>query len=668
MSLYRVLISVVWAASLAFSLRAETNVTVQMDVPVLTVRESTGMGRCEGIRLTYARGKGCEPLRISISDNEPLGTGDSLRAAVWLAAVTAAVARNDSMSGARISLDCNGFTDGPSAGGVFCLALLTAMDGRRFPADLAMTGTILPDGTIGLVGGVAQKVRAAAKAGKKRIVIPLFERFEEQDEKIGGGVVDLFRLGRELDVDVHPVADIAEAYSYAHAVKLPDSYVGRDAEILPLPAEIEKALIEEYRAWKRALEARLNGPTKDLPERLGLVETHGEDFFGSDHNRLFNAGFLAAAVDDIARQVADWRSLSRFESFRQSFLAAHPVCVKTNGFSVVERREYAECVRSLLAESEAQVDKGVDRICECPSEFISDGTNVSTVAVQFRRQIAFSCQAAGLLLSLENRSPDQETVTAAGEFENGEHDERLVGWFRLEMLKRFEAFRWQQRIKEEPILRLPVARKLPLLRPNRTVEAAANLFRASWEAVDKTFELAVVRPVAERSRVRVGQAVMSFAAADEALAAYFFNRNAVSRCHDFARSEPGPRDRSYHFAALLYADARVLAAACAQQVKYHSAAGFRRKNGDICHPNMAFVNYLIRNARSRALRAMVACARRGIPCPVPQLVFCRAETLHGTSGMDPVDAVLRRYWESALGAKALLMAFGDVENAKEEAR
>ena len=668
MSLYRVLISVVWAASLAFSLRAETNVTVQMDVPVLTVRESTGMGRCEGIRLTYARGKGCEPLRISISDNEPLGTGDSLRAAVWLAAVTAAVARNDPMSGARISLDCNGFTDGPSAGGVFCLALLTAMDGRRFPADLAMTGTILPDGTIGLVGGVAQKVRAAAKAGKKRIVIPLFERFEEQDEKIGGGVVDLFRLGRELDVDVHPVADIAEAYSYAHAVKLPDSYVGRDAEILPLPAEIEKALIEEYRAWKRALEARLNGPTKDLPERLGLVETHGEDFFGSDHNRLFNAGFLAAAVDDIARQVADWRSLSRFESFRQSFLAAHPVCVKTNGFSVVERREYAECVRSLLAESEAQVDKGVDRICECPSEFISDGTNVSTVAVQFRRQIAFSCQAAGLLLSLENRSPDQGTVTAAGEFENGEHDERLVGWFRLEMLKRFEAFRWQQRIKEEPILRLPVARKLPLLKPNRTVEAAANLFRASWEAVDKTFELAVVRPVAERSHVREGQAAMAFAAADEALAAYFFNRNAVSRCHDFARSEPGPRDRSYHFAALLYADARVLAAACAQQVKYHSAAGFRRKNGDICHPNMAFVNYLIRNARSRALRAMAACARQGIPCPVPQLVFCRAETLHGTSGMDPVDAVLRRYWESALGAKALLMAFGDVENAKEEAR
>ena len=668
MSLYRILIPVVWAASLAFPLRAETNVTVQMDVPVLTVRESTGMGRCEGIRLTYARGEGCEPLRISISDNEPLGTGDSLRAAVWLAAVTAAVARNDPMSSARISLDCNGFIDGPSAGGVFCLALLTAMDGRQFPVDLAMTGTILPDGTIGLVGGVAQKVRAAAKAGKKRIVIPLFERFEEQDEKIGGGVVDLFRLGRELDVDVHPVADIAEAYSYAHGVKLPDSYVGRDAEILPLPAEIEKALIEEYRAWKRALEAKLNGPTKDLPERLGLLETHGEDFFGSDHNRLFNAGFLAAAVDDIARQVADWRSLGRFESFRQSFLAAHPVCVKTNGFSVVERREYAACVRSLLAESEAQVDKGVDRICECPSDFISDGTNVSTVAVQFRRQIAFSCQAAGLLLSLENRSPDQETVTAAGEFENGEHDERLVGWFRLEMLKRFEAFRWQQRIKEEPILRLPVARKLPLLRPNRTVEAAANLFRASWEAVDKTFELAVVRPVAERSRVRVGQAVMSFAAADEALAAYFFNRNAVSRCHDFARSEPGPRDRSYHFAALLYADARVLAAACAQQVKYHSAAGFRRKNGDICHPNMAFVNYLIRNARSRALRAMAACARQGIPCPVPQLVFCRAETLHGMSGIDPVDAVLRRYWESALGAKALLMAFGDVENAKEEAK
>ena len=117
-------------------------------------------------------------------------------------------------------------------------------------------------------------------------------------------------------------------------------------------------------------------------------------------------------------------------------------------------------------------------------------------------------------------------------------------------------------------------------------------------------------------------------------------------------------NRNYHAAAVLYADARVLASACAQLVKYGPEAGLRRSEGESAYSNMAFVNYLIRSARQRALRTMAECKRRGIPYPGPQMAFCRAELIHGTKGTDPVDSVLRRYWESALGAKALLMAFG----------
>ena len=56
--------------------------------------------------------------------------------------------RNDVMNGVRITVEFSGDVDGPSAGSVMCLSILSAMDGRTLPEDFAMTGTIMPDGTI----------------------------------------------------------------------------------------------------------------------------------------------------------------------------------------------------------------------------------------------------------------------------------------------------------------------------------------------------------------------------------------------------------------------------------------------------------------------------------------------------------------------------------------
>ena len=66
--------------------------------------------------------------------------------------------------------------DGPSAGLALAAALVSLVTGRALPADLAMTGEITLRGRVMPVGGVKEKVLAAARAGIRRIVLPARNR------------------------------------------------------------------------------------------------------------------------------------------------------------------------------------------------------------------------------------------------------------------------------------------------------------------------------------------------------------------------------------------------------------------------------------------------------------------------------------------------------------
>jgi hypothetical protein len=62
--------------------------------------------------------------------------------------------------------------DGPSAGAAMCLLALSIIDDRMLRSDIALTGTIQPDGTIGAIGGLAEKAQAALDAGSTLFFIP----------------------------------------------------------------------------------------------------------------------------------------------------------------------------------------------------------------------------------------------------------------------------------------------------------------------------------------------------------------------------------------------------------------------------------------------------------------------------------------------------------------
>jgi ATP-dependent Lon protease len=95
-------------------------------------------------------------------------------------------------------------TDGPSAGAVMTVGFVALLKGDRVQRGIALTGTITSDGTIGPVGGIPDKIRAAVREGYRTILIPEGQRYDPR--------WNIDRLAWDLNVEVKEVSRIEEAY------------------------------------------------------------------------------------------------------------------------------------------------------------------------------------------------------------------------------------------------------------------------------------------------------------------------------------------------------------------------------------------------------------------------------------------------------------------------
>ena len=94
--------------------------------------------------------------------------------------------------------------DGPSAGAAMAVGFIAVFKGERLQRGIALTGTIEPDGRVGTVGMIPDKVRAAAREGYRTVLIPTGQLHDAR-----------WRLGDlalELNVTVKEVSTVDEAY------------------------------------------------------------------------------------------------------------------------------------------------------------------------------------------------------------------------------------------------------------------------------------------------------------------------------------------------------------------------------------------------------------------------------------------------------------------------
>lgn len=115
---------------------------------------------------------------------------------------------------------------GPSAGSVMTIATMAALQDLNISEEVYMTGMIYPDGSIGPVGGIPAKLRAAADRGADTFLIPQGQQVVVVEEVVTENrgpftfrttetkEVNLIDLGNELGVNVAEVNTVGDAFAY----------------------------------------------------------------------------------------------------------------------------------------------------------------------------------------------------------------------------------------------------------------------------------------------------------------------------------------------------------------------------------------------------------------------------------------------------------------------
>ncbi len=101
---------------------------------------------------------------------------------------------------------------GPSAGAALTTALLALFSNVTVNESVVITGMIMPDTLVGPVGGIPEKLEAAASVGAKLMIIPAGQRFSVSLKT--GSLVDVVEAGRGLGVTVVEASTIYDALKY----------------------------------------------------------------------------------------------------------------------------------------------------------------------------------------------------------------------------------------------------------------------------------------------------------------------------------------------------------------------------------------------------------------------------------------------------------------------
>ena len=640
-----------------------------LKLPVLTVRQRMSgkwSGGCSFLPMEVSVSGGQSPLRISMSDDTPNGSGATIRNSLWSAALVAALQKESALQGVRISLDFKGGVDGPSAGAVMCLGIMSALDGREFPEDFAMTGTILPDGTVGLVGGVPEKLKAAAKNPKiKRVAIPAFQRFAKDADE---NWVDLLELGRELGLELYPVESIGDAYRFLHREKISRPVVPTALSVVRESAALEAEAAAVFKARDLAVNKRLAGLSSNDLQKVSQ-EFEWANIDPGEAERRFEEGAIFDALNLIslsdAHLTAALKSWEFYIDYMKRFLdktdengntrkksmrdaeEMHewPIDVQlafVDGF----RKEVSDFCEVALGWNGVDDDKPGDEKTEPEEPWfgIVPGAGASDLDAQLPSLVE-EAKTEGLYRYMVKQTLNREDLKKA--LQDGNRD--IYAEIDHEREKLF--------ILMSAKYRSPVFQgvSIPVMNAGREVSSALQLFRKAWVTVDGMIESEVVDPLANNVSMHKDAVREHLIGNDCRFAVYdvakHWGRLFLSFYDDTINAGDSFGYPSYTDSNLLFICADLFAEASAQMLSLDKEA-----------ENASFAAFVTDRARTLALLGMEACRNAGIPCFGPVLAFQKAERSRAER-KETVTQILTDYWKATMSAKALLMAF---KNAKGE--
>ncbi|MFN3267940.1 MAG: S16 family serine protease [Zestosphaera sp.] len=200
---------------------------------------------------------------------------------------------------------------GPSAGAALTTALIALFSNSTLNESVVVTGMIMPDTLVGPVGGIPEKLEAAASVGAKMMVIPAGQRISVSLKT--GSQVDVVKAGESLGVVVVEASTIYDILKYfGVSVSLPENpNVSLGTEVL----NAFKSVTDGYRSEYDSLYANVSndfssyssslrsaGVSNDVARFLNYSRTsalRGEEAYGSRN-------YYAAASDYFGALIYVW--------------------------------------------------------------------------------------------------------------------------------------------------------------------------------------------------------------------------------------------------------------------------------------------------------------------------------------------------------------------------
>lgn len=144
-------------------------------------------------------------------------------AQLWNASLASSVAWQEPWQGARWKVLDTPSTDGTGIDAALAVGMIATSARRPYPKTTLVIGSLEPDGSLGAVSRMAERLDAAATAGITKVIIPSVQRF---DLDSSGQVLNIVRHATDLHLECVPADNLVEATEAVMNDPLPDVTLG----------------------------------------------------------------------------------------------------------------------------------------------------------------------------------------------------------------------------------------------------------------------------------------------------------------------------------------------------------------------------------------------------------------------------------------------------------
>ena len=200
-----------------------SSIETEQPIPLVYLDPDGHTAHCSAIKLHWDPNPNVGPKDDATSftiDLAPENPGAAVfTSQLWNASLASALAWQQPWQGARWKVFQVPVTDGTGIDAALAVGMISTSARRPYPDKTAVIGSLNPDGSLGPVSHLVERMDAAAAAGITRVIIPNVQKFDTDST---GQVVNMVRHAGGLHLDCVPVDNLVEATETVMNDPLPD--------------------------------------------------------------------------------------------------------------------------------------------------------------------------------------------------------------------------------------------------------------------------------------------------------------------------------------------------------------------------------------------------------------------------------------------------------------